>query len=204
MMILGRKLGMTHLFDGHGHLKPVTIIECDKNLVVGHQTIQKNGYLATVIATTGSKHLNRSIQKQLDKVKIKDRVGVMRESRSTADFQTKFPLGCEIALTEMKTGDRIIVTATSKGKGFAGTIKRHGFSRGPKTHGSNNYRQPGSIGAQQPQRVIKGKKMAGHMGHQRVTISHLNVLAVDPIKRLLAISGSVPGPNRGLIEIKKI
>lgn len=204
MIVLGRKLGMTHLFDGRGHLKPVTIIECDKNIVVGHKTIPKDGYLATTVATTGSKHLSQPIQRQLDKVNIKDRVGVMREFRSLEDIQTQFPPGSEIEFTEFKPGDRVTVTATSKGKGFAGTIKRHGFSRGPKSHGSNNYRQPGSIGAQQPQRVIKGKKMAGHMGHQKVTIANLKMVAVDPDKRLIAISGSLPGPNRGLIEVRKM
>lgn len=204
MMILGRKLGMTHLFDAQGHLQPVTIVGCDKNFIVGRKTVQKDGYLATVVATTGSKHLSQPIQKQLDKAKIKDRVGVMREFRSTEEIQTKFPLGSEIELIAYQPGDRVTVTAISKGKGFAGTIKRHGFARGPKTHGSNNYRQPGSIGAQQPQRVIKGKRMAGHMGHQQVTVANLNVLIVEPAKRLMAISGSLPGPNRGLIEIRKM
>jgi len=204
MMILGRKLGMSHVFDENGHMKPVSVVACDDNFVIGHKTLATDAYQATVIATRGSKHLTKSLQVLLNKLKITDRPSIIREFRSTDEIQSKLALGSRIDLNEFKPGDIIKITATSKGKGFAGTIKRHGFSRGPKTHGSHNYRQPGSIGAQQPQRVIKGKKMAGHLGNARTTVDRLTIYQVDIDRQIIVLGGSVPGPNRALVMIQKI
>lgn len=106
-----------------------------------------------------------------------------------------------IDIDSFKIGEKLTAQANSKGKGFSGTVKRHNFSRGPKTHGSDNYRRPGSIGAQQPQRVIKGKKMAGQMGNTKITIHNLEILEVNPIEKLIMIKGSIPGPSRTMVKL---
>jgi large subunit ribosomal protein L3 len=111
-------------------------------------------------------------------------------------------LGAKLDVSQFEIGDEVVVTGTSKGKGFAGTVKRHNFSTGPKSHGSHNYRQPGSIGSGYPQHVFKGIRMAGRMGGERVSVKGLKVVSVDLQNNLLAISGAIPGPRRSLVMIK--
>jgi large subunit ribosomal protein L3 len=111
-------------------------------------------------------------------------------------------LGTELTVAVFEAGDNIQVTAVSKGKGFAGTIKRHNFTAGPKTHGSHNYRAPGSIGSGYPEHVFKGMKMAGHMGHEQVTVKGLKVILVDADRNIIAVSGAVPGPKKGLVMLR--
>jgi large subunit ribosomal protein L3 len=122
--------------------------------------------------------------------------------QAAADEALALEVGSNIDVTAFAAGDDVQVTATSKGKGFAGTIKRHNFSRGPKTHGSRNYRAPGSIGSGYPEHVFKGMRMAGHMGHDQVTVTGLKVVVVDEKLGLLGISGAVPGPKKGLVMVK--
>jgi large subunit ribosomal protein L3 len=128
------------------------------------------------------------------------KVGI--KSRVLKEFPlTEVNVGDKVDLSKFQVGEKVVVSATSKGKGFAGTVKRHNFNTGPKTHGSNNYRQPGSIGSAYPQRVVKGVRMAGHMGHEKVTVKNLIVAQIDMENNVIYIRGAVPGPSKGFVSI---
>lgn len=178
---IAKKIGMSHVYNEKGNHIPVTLLEVPKNHLVFKN---ENGLLLGV---------------QAKKRANKPTLGLLKKAGIDAVL-TKFKLfKGEGDLEPFQKGDVVTVTGVTKGKGFAGTIKRHGFSRGPASHGGNNIRQPGSIGAQQPQRVIKGKKMSGHMGVQQRTVKNLSVIEVD--NNIVAVSGSIPGPNKSWVYI---
>lgn len=182
--ILGQKLGMTRVFDADGKVIPVTRIAFLPCVVSQVKTQDKDGYVSVQV----------SAHKQLDEKK-----NPMRIMEFRLDDVSGYKKGEEVKTDQFAAGDIVEVTAKSKGKGFAGTIKRHGFHRGPASHGGNNVREPGSIGAQQPQRVVKGKKMAGHMGATTITVKNLKVIDIN--KDTILISGAVPGPNKGIVRV---
>jgi large subunit ribosomal protein L3 len=198
---LGRKLGMTQIFDETGEVHPVTVVEAGPCVVTQIRTPEKDGYSAVQLGFGLDKRLNKPEQGHRRASGFMSRT--LREVK--ADDLGEFEVGQVINADTFAVGELVDVTGTSKGKGFQGVVKRHGFRGGPKTHGqSDRLRAPGSIGSSAtPGRVFKGLKMAGHMGHERVTIQNLKVLRVDTERNLLMIEGSVPGPNKGLVLIRR-
>jgi large subunit ribosomal protein L3 len=201
--ILGRKLGMTQVFDTEtGRVTPVTVIEAGPCPVVAVRTVDADGYDAVQLAfePVAERKLSRG---EVGHLKTAD----VAPHRHLVEFRGRgleTPIGESVTADVFQVGDRVKVAGTGIGKGFAGTIKRHNFKRGPKTHGSHNIRKPGSIGASAtPSRVFKGIRMAGRMGGKRVTQLGLVVHDVDPERNLLLVKGAVPGPKNGLVEIRE-
>ncbi|MBM4284769.1 MAG: 50S ribosomal protein L3 [Deltaproteobacteria bacterium] len=202
--IIGKKLGMTRIFDEDGAAIPVTVIEAGPCFVVQQKTEAKDGYEALQMGFSRRPlaRCNKPEKGHLEKHGSKSGFEVLREIR--VEDAGAFQQAQEISVEQFAIGDRLDVTGTSKGRGFTGTIKRWKFSRGPMTHGSMSHRGPGSIGASAyPSRVVKGKKMPGRMGNARVTIKNLEVIDVRPEENLLLVKGAVPGPNLGVVFIRK-
>jgi large subunit ribosomal protein L3 len=213
--LLGTKLGMTQLFDADGNVARVTLIQAGPCVVTQVKTTDTDGYNAVQLGFGDAKHQPKpqaghlkaagSNARYTREIRIKDvqpgHPQAKAQSASAAE-DLALTVGTRIDVTAFEAGDEIQVTGTSKGKGFAGTIKRHNFHRGPKTHGSRNYRAPGSIGSGYPEHVFKGMRMAGRMGHDQVTVTGLKVIVVDADLGVLAISGAVPGPKRGLVMVR--
>ena len=213
--LLGTKLGMTQLFDADGNVARVTLIQAGPCTVTQLKTRELDGYDAVQLGYGKAKHQPQPQAGHLKasgadsrvtrEFKIKDidpNHPKAKDLQAVADEAKALALGAIIDVTTFEAGDEVQVTGTSKGKGFAGTIKRHNFSRGPKTHGSRNYREPGSIGSGYPEHVLKGIHMAGRMGHEQVTVRGLKVAIVDAERGVLAITGAVPGPKRGLVMVR--
>lgn len=200
--ILGRKLGMSQVFRPDGRVAPVTAIEAGPCTVTQVKTVEKDGYSAVQVGFGTRKKINRPLRGHLRKSGVQS-VRYLREIRLASD--PTIGLGATIDVSIFKPGDHVDVVGISKGKGFAGVVKRHGFGGGPKTHGqSDRHRAPGSIGSgTTPGRVLRGLRMAGHMGHERVTVQNLEVIAADPNRNLLLVKGSVPGANNGLLIIRR-
>jgi large subunit ribosomal protein L3 len=198
--LIGRKVGMTQVFQPNGTMVAVSVVEVTPNTVTRLRTDERDGYTAVQLGTGERRRLTKPVAGQL---KDLPRVRDIREFR--LDSADDYQVGQQIAVGDVfAEGDLVDVTGVSKGKGFAGTVKRHTFSRGPKTHGSDNYRKPGSIGpGTTPGRVYKGLKMGGHMGHDRVTIKKLRVIRVDAERNLILVKGSVPGAPGALTFVKK-
>ena len=198
--LIGRKVGMTQVFQEDGTMVAVSVLSIEPNVVTRLRTPDRDGYTAVQIGTEVSKKLNKPDTGQL---KDLPKVATIREFR--VDSVDDLTVGQTIALADMFTaGDLVDVTGISKGKGFAGHIKRHNFHRGPTTHGSDHHRAPGSIGpGTTPGRVYRGLKMAGHMGDERVTIKKVRVVRADLDRNLLLVKGSLPGARGGLILVKK-
>ena len=198
--LIGRKVGMTQVFQEDGTMVAVSVLSIEPNVVTRLRTPDRDGYTAVQIGTEVSKKLNKPDTGQL---KDLPKVATIREFR--IDSVDDLTVGQTIALADMfAAGDLVDVTGISKGKGFAGHIKRHNFHRGPTTHGSDHHRAPGSIGpGTTPGRVYRGLKMAGHMGDERVTIKKVRVVRADLDRNLLLLKGSLPGARGGLILVKK-
>jgi large subunit ribosomal protein L3 len=200
--ILGKKLGMTQIFDEDGAVIPVTIIEAGPCYVAQKKTEDHDGYNAITLGfgEISEERLNQPIAGHLHKANCPP-LQYLREFRVADPDQ--YEEGQKIIASIFETGDHVDVVGTSKGKGFAGVVKRHGFAGGPKTHGqSDRWRAPGSVGAgSTPGRVFKGMRMAGQMGNERVTVQNLQVALVDADKNLLAVKGAVPGAKNGLLII---
>jgi len=202
--IIGKKLGMTRIFDQDGTAVPVTVIEAGPCFVVQNKNRDRDGYEALQVgfARKPLAKCNKPTKGHLEKHGSKSGFQVLKEFQ--VDDAQAFETGQEITVEQFAIGDRLDVVGTSKGRGFMGTIKRWKFHRGPMTHGSMNHRAPGSIGASAyPSRVVKGKKMPGRMGNARVTIKNLEVIDVRPEDNLLMVKGAVPGPNQGVVLIRK-
>lgn len=199
--ILGRKVGMTQIFNEEGQLIPVTVIEAGPCYVVQKKTVENDGYNALQLGFMEKKEsrVNKPLLGHFKKAQVKP-LRYLREIR--VDNIDDYQVGQEIRADIFSPGELVDVTGTSKGKGFAGGIKRHGFQRGPMAHGSKYHRRPGSLGAKGPARVFKGRKLPGRMGGDRVTIQNLQVVKVDPENNLLVVKGAVPGPRGGLLIIK--
>jgi len=198
--IIGRKLGMTQIFRDDGTAEAVTAIEAGPCSVIQVKTVAQEGYNAVQLGFGEAKRLSspqRGHLKELGQFKY------LREFR-VSDSEA-IEVGEKVDVSLFKAGDLVDVTGVSKGKGFAGVVKRHHFAGGPKTHGqSDRHRHPGSIGAtSSPGRVLKGMRMAGHMGDRRTTVRHLEVFEADPARNLLLVRGAVPGGRDGLLLVKK-
>ena len=198
--LIGRKVGMTQVFQDDGTMVAVSILAIEPNTVTRLRTTERDGYTAVQLGTDVKKKLTRPEAGQL---KDLPSVGTIREFR--VESVDDYNVGQTVSIDDLFTaGDDVDVTGVSKGKGFAGHIKRHHFHRGPKTHGSDHHREPGSIGpGTTPGRVYKGLKMAGHMGDERATIKKVRIVRTDPDRNLLLVKGSLPGPRGSLILVKK-
>jgi len=205
--LIGKKVGMTHIFDDRGNMVPVTALEVGPCTVVQVKNTDTDGYEAVQIGFGLDKNINKpkaghvkdsgSVPKTLREFDLNEEV-TLAEGEEAVNYKVGDSLTCEV----FAVGDMVSVTGTSKGKGFAGTVKRHNFATGPKTHGSHNYRAPGSIGAGYPQHVMKGMKMAGHMGAEQVTVKNLKIVKIDPVNNIIAVRGAVPGPKKSVIVVK--
>ncbi|MFA5104140.1 MAG: 50S ribosomal protein L3 [Candidatus Margulisiibacteriota bacterium] len=196
--IIGKKVGMTQVYDKSGSVVPVTVIEAGPCFVVAKNKDSKKVQLAFGKA----KKISKSVSGQLKKSGIEEKLKVLKEFKCE-DFDAVQP-GQQVKVDIFKEGTKVAVTGTSIGKGFAGTVKRHHFRRSPMSHGSKSHRIPGSIGAgTTPGRVYKGKRLAGRMGGEQVTVKNLSVVRVDAEKNLLLLQGAVPGSNGGYIIIRK-
>ena len=200
--ILGKKIGMTQIFAEDGRLIPVTVVEAGPCSVVQKKTVENDGYSAVQLGFGDKKEKN--VNKPMKGHFAKAGVAPKRYLRELKlDNAEEMNVGDEIKVDVFEAGDVLDVTGTSKGHGYAGTVKRWGTHRGPMSHGSHYHRGPGSLGAcSSPSRVYKGKKLPGHYGVDRVTIQNLDLVKVDTERNLLLIRGSVPGPKGGLLIIK--
>lgn len=200
--ILGKKVGMTQIFDEEGNAIPVTIIQSGKCVVVQKKTEGIDGYNALQIGFEDikEKRANKPLKGHFKKAQLKPMRYLVEFKLKNID---KYNIGQEINVDTFKPGDKVDITGKSKGKGFSGPIKRWNFGRGPKSHGSKYHRGVGSLGATGPARVFKGKKMAGRMGGVRVTVQGLEVAKVYPERNMLLVKGAVPGVRNGLLEIKE-
>ncbi len=198
--ILGRKVGMTEVFTKDGKLIPVTVIQIEPNVVTQVKSKETDGYDAIQIATVDKK----------EKHATKPEVGHVKKANTTPkrflkeirNVEGTYNLGDTIDASIFEAGEYVDVTGTSKGKGFTGVIKRHNQSRGPETHGSRYHRRPGSLGTMRPMRVMKGKKLSGHMGVETVTIQNLEIIEVNAAENYILVSGSVPGAKNSMVLIK--
>jgi large subunit ribosomal protein L3 len=198
--LIGRKVGVTQVFQADGTMVAVSVVAVEPNTVTRLRTTERDGYTAVQLGAEPSKRLSKPESGQL---KDLPKVAKIREFR--VDGLDGYTVGQQIGLGDLfAEGDFVDITGVSKGKGFAGHIKRHHFHRGPKTHGSDHHRAPGSIGpGTTPGRVYKGMKMAGHMGDERVTVKKVRVVRMDSERNLILVKGSVPGPRNALILVKK-
>jgi large subunit ribosomal protein L3 len=199
--MLGKKAGMTQLFDENGTAIPATVIDCGPMVVIQNKKAETDGYKAIKVGygSVAVRKVNKPDKGQYAKAGAEP-MKLMREFM-TGDH---YDLGQVIRVSDMfSAGDRVDISGVSKGKGFAGTIKRYGQSGGPETHGSMYHRRVGSMGANtDPARVVKGKKLPGHMGAANVTVQNLDVVKVDGERNILVIKGAVPGPKGGVLEIR--
>jgi large subunit ribosomal protein L3 len=203
--IIGKKVGMTQIFAPDGTVTPVTVIKAGPCVVVQRKTVSNDGYEAVqlgLVEEKTPKNVNKPMQGHFKKAGLPP-TRVLREFRLDGGADGT-QVGDKVLVDMFAVNDKVDIVGTSKGRGFAGFIKRHGFGGGRATHGSMFHRAPGSIGASAyPSRVIKGTRMAGHMGVERKTIKNLKVVAVNPEENILLIKGSVPGPNGAVVMIKK-
>jgi large subunit ribosomal protein L3 len=203
--IIGRKAGMTRVFTEDGHSVPVTVIEAAPNRVTQVKTVDNDGYRALQV-TTGSKRsnlVNKPVAGHFAKAGVEAGEGLW-ELRLNDEQGADIENGAELAVDQFEAGQHVDVTGISKGKGFAGTVKRHNFRTQDATHGNSlSHRAPGSIGqCQTPGRVFKGKKMAGHMGDEQVTTQNLEIVRVDAERNLLLVKGAVPGAAGGAVTVR--
>ena len=194
--LLGTKLGMTQLLAEDGRAVPVTLIQAGPVTVTQVKTVESDGYNAVQVAYGAGKNLSKAVAGHVKPAKVTPKY--LREIR--VDELPEVKVGEELDVSVFAVGDMVDATGISKGKGFAGTVKRHNFNTSKKTHGGNgDVRKPGSIGSMYPQKVFKGKRMAGRMGAERVTVKNLEVAYVDPETNLIGVKGAVPGPRKGLV-----
>ena len=198
--IIGKKIGMSQVFGDNGKAEAVTVIEAGPCLVTQIKTSAKEGYDAVQLGFGNAKKLSKAEQGHLKEL---GKLRTLREFR--VDNTAEVKVGDKVDVSQFKTGDVVNVIGVSKGKGFAGVVKRHGFHGGPKTHGqTDSHRAPGAIGATtSPGRVLKGMRMAGHMGDEQITVKGLKVYKTDPEHNLLLVQGAVPGAKNGLLLISK-
>lgn len=199
--ILGKKLGMTQVFRENGEVVPVTVVEAGENVVLQKKTEETDGYNAIQLGYDDKKEsrTNKPAKGHAEKANAKPKrfVNEIRDAEVS-----EYEVGQEVKVDIFEDGDIVDITGTAKGKGFQGSIKRHNFGRGPKTHGSRYHRGSGSMGQMAPKHVFKGKKLPGRMGGQTVTLQNLEVVKVDAERNLLLIKGNVPGPKKGLVKIQ--
>lgn len=201
--ILGRKIGMTQVFAENGLVIPVTVVEAGPCVVVQKKTVESDGYNAIQVGfgEVKEKHTTKPVKGHFDKAGVS-----LKKTLREFKFEdiSSYEVGSEIKADIFAAGDKVDVSGVSKGKGYQGPIKRHGQSRGPMAHGSKYHRGVGSMGAAtSPGRVFKGKKMAGHMGAENVTVQNLEIVRADAEKNLILVKGALPGPKGSLVCIKE-
>jgi large subunit ribosomal protein L3 len=197
--LIGRKLGMTQVFQDDGTMIAVSVLGIEPNTVTRVRTAERDGYTAVQLGTEEQRRLSKPEAGQLRGL---PQVGTIHEFRVAS--VDEYEVGQKLDVTLFTAGELVDVTGVSKGKGFAGHVKRHHFKRGPKTHGSDHHREPGSIGpGTTPGRVYKGMRMAGHMGDQVTTVKKLHVVRSDSERNLLLVKGALPGARNALIYVKK-
>ena len=200
--IIGKKVGMTQIFDEKGNVIPVTAIETEGNIVAQIKTVETDGYQSVQLGygDVKDKHINKPESGHFAKAKLPNKKH-LREFR--LDSVENYKVGDEVKVDIFEAGEKVDIQGTSKGKGFQGVIKRHGQHRGPMGHGSMYHRRPGSMGSTStPGRVFKGKKLPGHMGRVTITIQNLDVVRVDMDKNVILLKGSVPGAKGSILKIK--
>ena len=198
--ILGRKVGMTSCFTKEGNLIPVTVVEINPNVIMQVKTVVNDGYNAVQIGTVELKE-NRAKKAKTGHAK-KANTTPKRFLKEIRDFEGEVAVGQTLDASLFTIGEIVDVTGTSKGKGFQGVIKRHNQSRGPMSHGSHYHRGPGSMGTMLPKRVLKGKNLPGHMGHETITIQNLEIIDVNLEDNYILVSGNIPGPKNSMCLIK--
>ena len=199
--IIGKKIGMTQIFDAEGKVVPVTVIEAGPCNVIQRKTTETDGYEAVQLGfgEVKEKHVNKAIKGHF----AKSGVAVKKVLKEFRLDEITLSVGDEVKADIFAEGECVDVTGISKGKGYAGTVKRWGTHRGPMTHGSGYHRGPGSMGAcSSPSRVFKGKKLAGHLGCEKVTVQNLDIVKVDMDRNLILVKGAIPGPKGGIVTIK--
>jgi len=195
---------MTQVFNAGGRLVPVTVVETGPCMVVQKKNEEKDGYTSIQLGFAEKREniVNKPLKGHFAKAGVKP-MRYLREIRLTPEESENYQVGQELKADLFKEGDKVDVIGTSKGKGFAGVIKRHNFHRGPMAHGSMYHRRPGSLGATDPARVFKGRRLPGRMGGERVTVQGLEIVKVDPEKNVLLIKGAVPGRNGALLLVRE-
>jgi len=194
-----RKIGMTSIVSEDGSVIAVTLLSATPNTVTQVKTVETDGYNAIQVGAETSKKIGKTMAGHLKAAKASSKL--IREFR-VKEIEEDLSVGAKLNAEVFSVGDIVKVTGTSKGKGWAGTIKRHNFHRGRKTHGGGSYRRPGSIGSMYPQKIFKGKKMAGQMGHEQVSVKNLKIALVDTELNVIGVKGAVPGPRKGIVLIQ--
>jgi large subunit ribosomal protein L3 len=198
--LITRKVGMTSTIAEDGLVKAVTLLSYDDHTVISHKTEEKDGYVAVQVGAGTAKKLSKSVAGHVKQSKVMPKI--IREFRVN-DIPENLSVGSKIEAADVfSVGDDVQATGVTKGKGWAGTIRRHNFHRGRKTHGGGSYRRPGSIGSMYPQHIFKGTRMAGRLGHDQVTIRGLKVALIDTELRVIGVTGAVPGPKKSVIILK--
>ncbi len=202
--ILGRKIGMTQVFTAEGNLVPVTVVQAGPCTIIQNKTIENDGYNAIQVGFGGKKdkHTNKPMKGHFDKAGVKP-MSFIKELRLSAP--SEYTVGQEIKVDIFAEGELVDATGISRGKGFAGGIKRHNFARGPMAHGSKSHREPGSIGSRMSGpggKVFKGKKLPGRMGSEKATVQRLTVVRVDAERNLILIKGAIPGAKGSFVIVK--
>lgn len=199
--LITRKIGMTSTINEDGVVVPVTLLSATDNTITQIKDTEKDGYSALQVGFEKAKNVGKAMTGHFKNAKAQP--AVIREFRVN-EIEESMKVGENISADIFNVGDVVNVTATSKGKGWAGTIKRHNFHRGRKTHGGRSYRRPGSIGSMYPQKIFKGKRMAGQMGHEQVTVKNLKIAIVDKDLGVLGVTGAVPGPKKAIVLVKGV
>jgi large subunit ribosomal protein L3 len=198
--LITRKVGMTSTIGDDGVVTAVTLLSASPCVITQVKTTDTDGYQAVQLGFEEGKNIAKAQAGHFKAAGISPKI--VREVR-VDELNEDLKVGESLNAEVFSIGDEIDVTGTSKGKGWAGTIKRHNFHRGRKTHGGRSYRRPGSIGSMYPQKIFKGKKMAGQMGHEQVTVKNLRVVMVDLENNIIGVTGAVPGPRKGIVLIKE-
>jgi len=198
--LITKKIGMTSTINDNGVVEAVTLLLVNPNVITQIKTQEQDGYTAIQVGS-GTAKLGKSGIGHFKPAKVLPKI--VREFR-VPEITEDLKVGETLTPEVFSVGDVVKVTGVSKGKGFAGTIKRHNFHLGRKTHGGRSYRRPGSIGSMYPQKIFKGKKMAGQMGHETVTVSNLKIALVDIEHNVIGITGAVPGPRKGIVLVKGV
>jgi len=198
-VIIGTKVGMTQIIGEDGLVTPVTILQAGPITATQIKTVDKDGYNAVQFGYGQGKNLSKSVTGHVKGASVTPKI--LKEFRT--DSETELKVGDSISVEAFEIGDKVTVTGTSKGKGFAGTVKRWNFQESRNTHGfKGNIRRVGSIGSMYPQKVFKGKRMPGRMGHDQVTVKNLVVAYIDKENNLLGLKGAVPGPKKGIVTVE--
>jgi len=200
--LITRKVGMTSTIDENGVVKAVTLLSFNEHTVISVKNTEKDGYAAIQVGTETAKKMNKSIIGHVKNSKVMPKI--IREFRLKDDSENIPNVGDKLSADVFSIGDLVDVSGLNKGKGWAGTIKRHNFKRGRKTHGGRSYRRVGSIGSMYPQHVFKGKKMPGQMGHVQTTVKNLKVALIDTDLNVIGVYGAVPGPKKAILMVKGV